>query len=198
MNAPDRVLPKATTFAAALVAAQKQFAPALKTSSNPAFKSKYAALDACIEAVIDALNSNGFFLTQKPSVTAEFVSVETILIHESGEERSFGVFSIPVSKHDAHGTMSATTYCRRGGLMAAMGIAPEDDDANHAVKASPAPSQTDVANAISVLNAAAQKGSKAFENATKTMAEALKAAIPPQTKKDLYAAAKAMDEGVSA
>ena len=82
--------------------------------------------------------------------------------------------------------------------MAAMGIAPEDDDANHAVKASPAPSQADVANAISVLNAAAQKGSKAFENATKTMAEALKAAIPPQTKKDLYAAAKAMDEGVSA
>lgn len=183
-----------TAFSKSLVAAQKQFAPALKTSSNPAFKSKYAALDACIEAVIDALNSNGFFLTQKPSVTAEFVSVETILIHESGEERSFGIFSIPVSKHDAHGTMSATTYCRRGGLMAAMGIAPEDDDGNTAVKASPAPTQADVANAITVLNTAAQKGSKAFESATKSMADSLKAAIPPQTKKDLYAAAKAMDE----
>ncbi len=127
-----------STLASAFVKAQKAFAPALKSSVNPAFKSKYADLAACVEAVIDALNTNGLALVQKPSQTDGAVSVETVLIHESGETMSFGSFSIPVTKHDAHGTMSALTYCRRGSLMAAMGIAPEDDDGNLATKGAPA------------------------------------------------------------
>ena len=126
-----------TTLAAAFVKAQTGFAPALKNSVNGGFKSKYADLAACVEAVIDSLNSNGLALIQKPSGDDSKVTVETILIHESGEQMSFGSFSIPVSKHDAHGTMSALTYCRRGSLMAAMGIAPEDDDGNAATKAKP-------------------------------------------------------------
>ena len=36
--------------AAALVKAQKEFGPALKSSSNPHFKSRYADLAACVEA----------------------------------------------------------------------------------------------------------------------------------------------------
>ena len=52
-------------IASALVKAQRQFGPALKTSTNPHFRSKYADLSACIEAVIDALNDNGIFLLQK-------------------------------------------------------------------------------------------------------------------------------------
>ena len=51
-------------IASALVKAQKAFGPALKTASNPHFKSKYADLSACVEAVIDGLNSNGIFLMQ--------------------------------------------------------------------------------------------------------------------------------------
>ena len=43
--------------AAALVKAQQAFGPALKTSTNPHFKSRYADLSACVEAVIDALNA---------------------------------------------------------------------------------------------------------------------------------------------
>ena len=35
-------------IAAALVKAQKAFGPALKTSSNPHFKSRYADLAACV------------------------------------------------------------------------------------------------------------------------------------------------------
>lgn len=122
------------SLAAAFVKAQKAFAPALKTSTNPAFKSKYADLASCISAVIDALNANGLGLVQIPNHADGVVSVETVLIHESGEERSFGSFAIPVTKQDAHGTMSALTYCRRGSLMAAMGIAPEDDDGNASIK----------------------------------------------------------------
>lgn len=121
-------------ISSALVKAQKQFAPALKSSTNPHFKSKYAALDACVEAVIDALNSNGIYLMQ---ATHEFdggVSVETTFIHESGEQISAGRLQFPAPKQDPQGYGSALTYARRYSLMAACGIAPEDDDGNHAVK----------------------------------------------------------------
>ena len=118
----------------ALVAAQKEFAPALKSSTNPHFKSKYAALAACIEAVIDALNNHGIFLMQKNHPVDHGVSVETIFIHESGESVSGGILNVPASKQDAQGYGSALTYARRYSLMAACGIAPEDDDGNAAVK----------------------------------------------------------------
>jgi len=36
---------------AALVKAQREFGPALKTATNPHFRSKYANLSNCIEAV---------------------------------------------------------------------------------------------------------------------------------------------------
>jgi hypothetical protein len=49
-------------IAAAFVKAQRQFGPALKTSVNPHFRSKYADLANCIEAVIEALNANGIGL----------------------------------------------------------------------------------------------------------------------------------------
>jgi hypothetical protein len=123
-----------SNIALALVKAQKAFGPALKGSNNPAFKSKYADLSACVEAVIDSLNENGIFLTQKSVPCDSGVSVETIFLHESGEVFSGGVTHVPVTKQDAHGVGSALTYARRYGLMAACGIAPEDDDGNAAVK----------------------------------------------------------------
>ena len=52
-------------IAAALVKAQKAFGPALKTSTNPHFRSRYADLSACVEAVMDGLAANGIFFTQK-------------------------------------------------------------------------------------------------------------------------------------
>ena len=123
---------------AAFVKAQSQFAPALKTSTNPHFKSKYAALDACVEAVMSALNANGIALMQQVSPVDDKqipgVIVETIFIHESGERIHCGKLHFPVSKHDAQGYMSCLTYARRGSLMAACGIAPEDDDGNASVK----------------------------------------------------------------
>ena len=65
-------------IAAAFVKAQKNFAPALKTNTNPAFRSKYVALDGCIEAVIDSLNANGIALLQPTHDCESGVTVETI------------------------------------------------------------------------------------------------------------------------
>ena len=124
-------------IASAFVKAQKAFAPALKTNTNPHFKSRYVGLDGCIEAVIDALNSNGIALLQPTHEDATGVTVETLFLHESGEVLSGGKLHVPASKQDPQGYGSALTYARRYSLMAACGIAPEDDDGNAASKPKP-------------------------------------------------------------
>lgn len=116
--------------AAALVKAQKEFGPALKTSTNPHFRTKYADLSACIEAVVDGLNNNGIFLMQLTDEHPDGIKIQTVFIHESGEQMSSGWLFVPAAKADPQGFGSALTYARRYSLMTACGIAPEDDDAN--------------------------------------------------------------------
>lgn len=119
-------------IASALVKAQKAFGPALKSSSNPHFRSRYADLSACVEAVIGGLNEAGIALIQPTHECESGVCVETLFVHESGESMSAGRLHVPASKQDAQGYGSALTYARRYSLMAACGIAPEDDDGNAA------------------------------------------------------------------
>lgn len=124
-------------IASALVKAQKEFGPALKTSTNPHFRSRYADLAACVEAVLDALNNNGIFLMQLTEEHQDGVKVSTTFIHESGEQLSGGTLFMPATKNDAQGFGSALSYARRYSLMAACGIAPEDDDGNAATASVP-------------------------------------------------------------
>ena len=165
-------------IASALVKAQKAFGPALKSSTNPHFRSKYADLSACVEAVIDGLNENGIALIQIPHECESGVTVETLFIHESGETLSAGRLHVPASKQDAQGYGSALTYARRYSLMAACGIAPEDDDGNAAAKARVLPAKAPVVSAqapvlsaeyeaqhLDTLQAAAMNGSAALGEA---------------------------------
>jgi ERF superfamily len=119
-------------IASALVKAQRGFAPALKTSTNPHFRSKYVDLAGCVEAVVDSLNAAGIALIQRTSQDDTGVTVETVFVHESGEMLECGKLHVPASKQDPQGYGSALTYARRYSLMAACGIAPEDDDGNAA------------------------------------------------------------------
>lgn len=134
-------------IATALVKAQKAFGPALKASVNPAFRrdgkgGKYADLASCINAVMDSLNDNGIALVQQNQPHPDGILVETVFIHESGEMLNCGQIFVPASKHDPQGYGSALTYARRYSLMAACGIAPEDDDGNAASKPVPKISAT--------------------------------------------------------
>jgi hypothetical protein len=131
-------------IASAFVKAQADFGPALKTNTNPHFKSKYAGLDACVEAVIDALHKHGIGLMQRTLPCESGVTVETVFIHSGGETISSGPLHVPAQKQDAQGYGSALTYARRYSLMAACGIAPEDDDGNAAAR--PASAQPRYAN----------------------------------------------------
>lgn len=124
-------------IAPAFIQAKKEFAPAMKDKTNPAFRSKYADLGACLEAVEDALLNNDIALYQQTFDDATGVTVETVLLHSSGEEIRGGKLHVPAAKQDPQGYGSALTYARRYSLMAACGIAPEDDDGNAASQHKP-------------------------------------------------------------
>lgn len=122
-------------IAPAFVAAKKAFGPALKDKNNPAFKSKYADLGACLDAVQQGLEDNGIAVYHESSLDESGITVECVLLHESGETIRGGKLHVPAVKHDPQGFGSAMTYARRYSLMAVCGIAPEDDDGNAAAKA---------------------------------------------------------------
>jgi hypothetical protein len=85
-----------------------------------------------VEAVVDALNANGIALMQRTFECKDGVMVETVFVHESGEVMECGMLHVPAGKQDPQGYGSALTYARRYSLLAATGLAPEDDDGNSA------------------------------------------------------------------
>lgn len=119
-------------LAAALSLAQGEIENASKKSENPHFRSKYADLAEVINCIRPVFSKNGLSVTQFPSYEAGVVSVETVIAHKSGQWMS-GTISAPVSKQDAQGVGSATTYCRRYSLAAVACLAQDDDDAKNAI-----------------------------------------------------------------
>lgn len=122
-----------TKLAVALAKAQGEIENAGKKSVNPHFKSKYADLAEIVNTARPVLTRHGISLIQIPSYDGQVASVETILLHESGEWLS-GISSSPLQKADPQGIGSATTYLRRYAAAAMCFLAQEDDDANSASK----------------------------------------------------------------
>lgn len=118
-------------FAKAFIAAQKAMEGAKKGSQNPAFKSRYADLASCVEAVMPALNEAGIGCLQFPVFDGETISLTTTLLHETGASVTTTLKMRP-TKADPQGVGSAITYARRYALLAVAGVAPEDDDGNAA------------------------------------------------------------------
>jgi hypothetical protein len=123
-------------LAKALAEAQGELENASKSTKNKFFDSKYADLAEVLNTVRPVLSKHKLSVAQFPSFADGVASVESILMHESGEFIS-SVASAPVSKQDAQGVGSATTYLRRYSLAAIAGIAQEDDDANSSVGHAP-------------------------------------------------------------
>lgn len=118
---------------AALAKAQGLIGNALTDKSNPFFKSSYADLASCWGACKDALSKNELAVVQthKLAEKGDMVILKTVLIHSSGEFIS-GTLCVRPAKADPQGIGSATTYARRYGLCAMVGISPADDDGNAA------------------------------------------------------------------
>ena len=123
----------------ALAKAQGKISAAKKDSTNPHFKSKYADLAACWEAIKEPLSTNGLSLTQWVTTAEKGVSVVTVLGHSSGEFMSSEA-TFPVKDIGNPQSMgSSITYARRYCLSAAIGlVADDDDDGNAASPQKPA------------------------------------------------------------
>ena len=79
-------------LAAALAAAQSELRGVAKDSTNPDFRSSYTSLDAIIEKSRPVLAKNGLAIVQGATLPESDsnakvtgFSVETMLVHESGE-----------------------------------------------------------------------------------------------------------------
>ena len=123
-------------ISAALAKAQGQIENAIKDSSNPFFKSKYADLTSVWAACRKQLSENGVSVIQSPEESSHGISVVTMLCHSSGQWiRSKYSMPCDSSKLTPQVIGSAITYARRYALSAMVGIAPhDDDDGNEASK----------------------------------------------------------------
>jgi hypothetical protein len=119
-------------IATALVKAQKEMSNAVKGSSNPFFKSKYADLNSVREASIPVLNANGISVIQ-PMVNIDGRNfIKTVLLHESGESIESFTDIVYAKTNDAQAQGSGITYARRYGLQSLVCIGADDDDGNKA------------------------------------------------------------------
>lgn len=171
-------------LAAAMAKAQAAMKPAVKDSTNPAFRSKYADLTAVWDACRGPLTSHGISVWQDVEAHADGIAVTTRLVHLSGQWAEFGPLVVPLAKRDAHGVGSATSYAKRYALSAAVGIVSDDDDGNAAAGVNGAAQQTQASKPVAIpdgfgswwadLQAVADEGIDPLRAAWKKSAPALR------------------------
>jgi len=122
-------------LSAALCKAQGAMTGAVKDSTNPFFKSKYADLSAVWDDIRKPFADNGISVVQMPCGGVGSVTVITQLTHDSGQWMRSRLTMVPV-KHDPQGIGSCITYARRYALAAMAGVYQIDDDGNSATKPS--------------------------------------------------------------
>ena len=130
-----------TKLAAAMAKAQGEMENAAKSSDNPFFRSKYADLAEIINTARPVLAKYGLSIVQLPGFKDGEVTIENVIMHESGEWLS-GLSGAPMPVMTAkdgrvlppspQGVGSAVTYLRWYSLAAMCMIAQEDDDAESA------------------------------------------------------------------
>ena len=118
-------------LAAALSKVQGAMVGAVKDSSNPFFKSKYADLSSVWDACRVQLAANNLCVIQTTAEAADGAVLITTLAHSSGEWiRS--VLPIKVKDNSPQAQGSGMTYARRYALAAIVGVSQIDDDAEAA------------------------------------------------------------------
>ncbi len=126
-------------LATALCEAQGEFEDAKKEANNPHFHRTYADFASVKDACQPALTKYGLAVVQFPGGDGQKIWVTTRVLHKSGQWMQGTLVLTPV-KGDPQAAGSAITYARRYSLMAVLGIAPVDDDANQASGRSDVPS----------------------------------------------------------
>ena len=119
----------------ALIKAKKNFKKISKDAVNPYFKSKYATLDAVLDATESALAEEGLTIVQ----IVEGYTLQTFLYHESGE---FIQSNYPLPETtDSQKLGAAITYARRYAICAMLSITADEDDDGNLVSGKPTSSK---------------------------------------------------------
>ena len=133
------ISPSTSSIIPALLKAKFSMGAALKDSSNPFFKSKYADLNAVKAACEPALAAQNIGVFQ-PTLQKDGKSyVRTLLLHESGEFFGSDTEIVCSKQNDPQALGSAITYARRYGLQSLVGLGAEDDDGEGAMNRSSKP-----------------------------------------------------------
>lgn len=118
-----------TKLAKAMLNVQQALMPVAKDSENPFVKSKYASLNAVMNACREVLLSNGIWVSQFPvPVESGYLGLVTKLMHAESGEWQASCLVMPLSKADPQGYGSALTYARRYALATLVGLVTESDD----------------------------------------------------------------------
>jgi hypothetical protein len=157
-------------FAKALIKATKEMGGVKKGASNPFFKSKYADLTSVLAVIRKPLEDNGIVYMHKIHPTVDVVTIESILIYETGETYSAGTICLPLIKKDAQGVGSTTSYGRRYLTISTFNLPMLDDDGNHA--SGKGSIDTDAAAKAEQLARVAQNNSFRWKYDLSTMPEA--------------------------
>jgi len=129
-------------ISAALAAAQAEMKNPSFDSTNPHFRNKFASLAAIRNAVVPVFAKHGLSIMQELTSGEGSVACLTVVQHSSGQWLEFGPLAMPVSKNDAQGYGSASTYCKRYSLQSVVAIVgDEDDDGNEASKPTQKPAK---------------------------------------------------------
>jgi hypothetical protein len=138
---------------AALVSAQAELSNPVKSkkANTGTYSYAYVDLAGVIDHVKPTLAKHGLGLMQDVQVTEGRVGITTTLIHSSGESLAFGPLSA-AAPVDMQKLGSAITYARRYALVAALGIAADEDDDGAAAKDAPKARPKAVANDDQVLS----------------------------------------------
>lgn len=118
----------------ALLKAQKKIKPVTKSAENPYFKSKYADLNAILDAVTDALEEQNILLLQPTVTDGTSNYVTTRLQHVDSGEFIESTLKLELAKATMQELGSAVSYARRYTLQSLLTLQAQDDDANVASK----------------------------------------------------------------
>lgn len=126
-----------TDFNAAFVAALNELTDVVKDKKADAgsYNYAYADLAAATGAARVTLSKHGLAVAQDANTAEDgMVAVTTRIYHTAGHVETFGPLTMPRGR-GPQDTGSAITYARRYSLMAALGLATEDDDGKAAQQA---------------------------------------------------------------
>jgi hypothetical protein len=138
-------------------------------SQNPHFRSKFASLRSVREAVLPVLAGHGIAVVQELVTDNGGIGCITHLLHDSGEEKSFGPYVVHPTKMDPQAQSSASTYARRYQLQSvACVVGEQDDDGNAAserVKEMPEKQAREIAHLLDSADLENGEGVDAFGEA---------------------------------